>query len=293
MPGGAVGDYGGDLGRLLEVQQADGGWGYGATSSWTEPTSYSILALRAADGPAEAIGRACEWLARHQLPDGGWSPGPAVELSTSVTSLALLALTGMSGYGDVAERGVECLLRQAGAETTLLARMVRVAMGVKSTSDHSGWPWYPGASSWVIPTSLSIIALGKHRQGRCGQAIVRRVVEAQGFLLSRRCPDGGWNHGGLFKPDEKPESYPETTGLALLALQGRGGIEISLRCGEKHARYPRSSEGTSWLRLGLAAHGRGGEIPGMQYRDWTINETALGIIVQNLERIGNPFGSHA
>jgi hypothetical protein len=237
----------------------------------------------------EAIGRGCEWLSRHQLWDGGWSPGPTVELSTHVTSLAVLALTGMGGYHVFAERGVECLLSQSGADTSLVARMARFAMGVKSASDHAGWPWFPGAASWVIPTSLSICALAKHRSGKHGREIAARVGNAQEFLLSRQCPDSGWNHGGLFRPDEKPDSYPETTGIALLALAGRGGIEHSLRCGEQHARNPRSSEGAYWLRLGLGAHGRGPELPSTDYRDWTVSEAALRIIADSAERGQNPF----
>lgn len=279
----------GDLESLLEVQQADGGWAYAAKSSWTEPTCYSIMALRSAEGQVQAIARGCEWLARHQRWDGGWSPGPVVELSTHVTSLAVLALTGMDGYHDIAERGIEFLLSHSGADTSLVARMVRYAMGVKGGSDRAGWPWFPGAASWVIPTSLSICALAKHRCGKHGREIVARVVRAQEFLLSRRCPDSGWNHGGLFRPDEKPDSYPETTGIALLALKGRSGIEPSVQCGETHALNPRSSEGATWLRLGLAAHGRGPEAPSTDYRDWTVNEMALRIIADVAERGPNPF----
>ena len=277
------------LQALLDLQQSDGGWAYSTNSSWTEPTCYALLALRCADGPRQAICltsicRAAEWLARRQRRDGGWSPGQAVEQSTHVTSLAILALSALDGYEDIAERGVGWLLAQAGAETSFWARVARFAMGTQtSATGHTGWPWFPGAAAWVTPTSLAILALLKQQRGRYAPAIDARVKDARSFLLSRRCPDQGWNHGGLFRAGETPSSYPETTGIALLALAGTDNSEIqaSIECGEKHALAPRSSEGDSWLRLGLSVHGRAPALSPGKYREWTVNQMALGMIVQS------------
>src|SRR5580700_6970607 len=94
------------LQSLLDIQQSDGGWAYSTNSSWTEPTCYAILALRSAAGPEKAVFRASEWLARRQRRDGGWSPSPAVEQSTHVTSLSILALSDLPGYEDAVDRGV-------------------------------------------------------------------------------------------------------------------------------------------------------------------------------------------
>jgi len=153
---------------------------------------------------------------------------------------------------------VQWLLTHAGAEISIWSRMARVFTGTRTTAnDHAGWPWYPGEAPWIIPTSLAICALSRQRNGRYGRDIQPRLDAAREFLLSRRCPDHGWNHGGLFKPDETPPSYPETTGIALLALQGINlDIEPSLHCAERHARNPKSSEGLHWLQLGLHAHRR-------------------------------------
>jgi hypothetical protein len=284
------------VGCLLDLQQSDGGWAYGTNSAWTEPTAYAILALRTAGGPREAICRGSEWLCRKQRRDGGWSPGPAVEQSTHVSSLAVLALSGAPGYEGVAERGVHWLLTQAGAKASLWARLARLGVGTNTgATDHTGWPWYPGAAAWVIPTSLAICALSSHRHGKDGPEIDGRIAEAQRFLMSRRCPDQGWNHGGLFGKGETPVSYPETTGIALLALAASAGvageIEGSIRCGEQHARNPKSSEGANWLHLGLAAHGRMPDIAKAGYRDWTVNQMALRIITEGDAR-RNPFISH-
>jgi hypothetical protein len=280
---------------LLDIQQSDGGWAYSTNSSWTEPTCYAILALRWAGASAPAISRASEWLARRQRRDGGWSPGSSVEQSTHVTSLSILALSGLEGYEDIADRGVAWILSQSGAESSFLSRMASVVTGVASASiAHNGWPWIPGAAAWVIPTSLAILALQKHKHSRYAGYIASRVKEARSFLLSRRCPDHGWNHGGLFRACDNPRSYPETTGIALLALAGTTSPEIapSIRCGEQLAREAQSSEGEYWLRLGLSAHGRNAAPTG-RYRDWTVNQMALGVIADTGKAGSNPFIDNA
>ena len=120
------------------------------------------------------------------------------------------------------------------------------------------------------------------------------MKDARDFLLSRRCPDFGWNHGGLYRAGESPSSYPETTGIALLALTGTTSPQIapSIRRAEQHAREPRSSEGEYWLRLGLSAHGRNPSPPSVKYRDWTVSQMALGIISQTGRAGINPFIDH-
>ena len=96
-------------------------------------------------------------------------------------------------------------------------------------------------------------------------------------------------------PAKTPVSYPETTGIALLALTGvaHPDLEMSLQRGQQHAANPKSSEGTHWLHLGLLAHGRTPPPPPMDYRDWTVNQTALRIIAQVGKEGRNPFIHHA
>jgi hypothetical protein len=207
----------------------------------------------------------------------------------------VLALSGASGYEDVTDRGVQWLLTQSGAEVSLWARLARFAMGIGSTAtDHAGWPWFPGAAAWVIPTSLAICALNRHASGKYAGEIAKRVEEARRFLLSRRCPDHGWNHGGLFQAGETPVSYPETTGIALLALAGLTSTDMapSIELAEVQAREPKSSEGENWLRLGLRAHGRSVPQTAVHYRGWTVNQVSLRIIAQAGEAGQNPFTGH-
>jgi hypothetical protein len=203
-----------------------------------------------------------------------------------------MALSQTTGYEDVVARGARWLLAQYGAEPSFVARFARFVMGVNASAiDRLGWPWFPGSAAWVIPTSLAICALSRLHPDIYGRDISRRAEEARRFLLSRRCPDQGWNHGGLYRPGEMPASYPETTGIALLALRGVDVrmVEGALRCGERHARDPKSSEGESWLRLGLLAHGRNPQEPPATYRDWNVNQLALRIIARCAETGNNPF----
>jgi hypothetical protein len=58
--------------------------------------------------------------------------------------------------------------------------------------------------------------------------------------------------------DYDAPSYPETTGVALLALSGRDSVRIRKACAWAQAQLPgcQASEAESWLRLGLMAQGR-------------------------------------
>src|ERR1700686_245171 len=125
--------------------------------------------------------------------------------------------------------------------------------------NFDGWAWYPGTAAWVGPTALSILALQK--LGKSGGAaddarLKNRIDQGRSFLLARRCRDGGWNHGSTRALGYDSDSYPETTGLALLALHGVTGSEVAQGVvrGQQHLAACRSNEAESWLRLGLSAH---------------------------------------
>ena len=120
----------------------------------------------------------------------------------------------------------------------------------------SGWPWYPGTAAWVTPTCLGILALKKCYWRRPSTALRERIDEAQNFLFWRRCADGGWNHGSAQALGYNSDSYPETTGQALLALAGTDAakLEATFTLAQRFFREQRSSGGAAWLRLGLLAH---------------------------------------
>jgi hypothetical protein len=200
-----------------------------------------------------------QWLVTRQRPDGGWAPRESVEESTWVTALALLLPPELAPGLD-RNRASQWLLEQTGGESGFVYRLRLRLLGFKldPTQQFDGWPWYPGTAAWVSPTSLSLLALGKFNRSVSDIQIQKRIGEGSSFLLARRCRDGGWNHGSTKSLGYDSDSYPETTGMALLALHGAAPSEMStaLDVAERHLRESRSLEATSWLTLGLLAHGR-------------------------------------
>ena len=232
---------------LLAGQNPEGGWGYGSTESWTEPTALAILALRAHGIRQSVVDKGLRWLAKCQRADGGWPPNPQVRESTWVTALALLAFKDNP-------RALAWLMEQSGRESGIVQRLRLWMLGVDPAVDtkNHGWPWFPGTAAWVAPTALSILAMSRY-----GSPEVReRVATGRAFLLSRVCGDGGWNHGSTRALGYESSSYPETTGLALLALRGTPNLSRSIERAQQHLRDCPSTQGACWLRLGLLSHGQ-------------------------------------
>jgi len=236
---------------LISQQNEDGGWGYQGHVSWTEPTALALLALSARQADAKSFARGRRWLRALGRKDGGWAPQAAVEESTWVTALAVLA-------GE--SQGVDWLLRQTGRESTPVERVRRRLLGVKLEYGEGtvGWSWYPDTSAWTVPTAIGILALEKQARINGVAAIQKRIEEGREALLARICPDGGWNYGASRALGADASSYPETTGVALLALHGVLGTKIdrAIAAAERHYKQCRAIQGRSWLALGLAAHGR-------------------------------------
>jgi hypothetical protein len=254
--------------------------------------------LRAAGGGSggtdarKEIDRAGAWLASVGRREGGFAPAPGVEEATAVTSLVILALSGLDRYREMLDRAAQWLAGFRGAENSALIQAFRTILGRRSAAtDHGAWPWYPGTASWVAPTSLTILALEKHLAPSLPAPVGRRVFEGRKFLLVRRCPDHGWNHGGITVANEVPFSYPETTGLALLALRDfpDAGLAASLDHAEALYREVPSAEGEYWLRLALLAHGRKISAGAREHRDWNVNSLALRVIAASAEAGNNPF----
>ena len=144
-----------------------------------------------------------------------------------------------------------------GIESTLLRRLRLWMLGVRRDPDQrwEGWPWFPGAAAWVMPTAFSILAL--ERWAAADSRLASRVENGRRFLLARKCRDGGWNHGATHALGYEADSYPETTGVALLALHStpKGQLSDSIIAAQSHLTTTRSFEAGSWLELALHAHG--------------------------------------
>jgi hypothetical protein len=202
--------------------------------------------------------------------DGGFRPESQVRESTWVTSLAALLPEGVLGSGRF-ERAIAWLKGQTGRESGWSYRLQQRLHG-NSAEYPKGWPWFPGAAAWVIPTSLGIMAFERALARASDEELSRRVAAGRDYLMARACADGGWNHGSNQALGKDGDSYPETTGIALLALGAaskskdltpneRAGIERGKIAARRHLALCRAAEGIAWLRMGLAAHGEIAQSP--------------------------------
>jgi hypothetical protein len=250
---------------LLARQNSEGGWGYSRGGSWTEPTCYALLGLAAAGAGATAeIARGASWLARCQRADGGFAPRESVRESTWLAALVLLLPEDLKRHID-ADKATRWLAAQSGRESGWVYRLQLLLMGERDGSSLSfdGWPWYPDAAAWTAPTAISILALEKMNRDRREPALGARIQQGRDFLLARRCRDDGWNHGSTRALGYDSDSYPETTGLALLALHASKAKEVELGIARAEAllKICQSGEAAHWLILGLCAHGRSPVVP--------------------------------
>ena len=244
--------------RLVALRNKDGGWGYGrAAYSWTEPTAYALLALRASgleNSPAYKSG--VTWLPAVHGADGGWRPSPQISESTWVTSLVLLVPDAVAA--ESRSRGLAWLMEQSGRDTSWAHRMRTFILGHDSADSAPGWPFYPQTSGWVVPTAVAILALTSANTLRPDEDVRRRAEAGRRFLRARQCSDGGWNHGSNRALGYEAPSYPETTGLALAALAGSdpGWMGRAADLGARMLADCRSLEGAAWLTIGLSRCGR-------------------------------------
>jgi hypothetical protein len=239
------------------AQNADGGWPYyPGRSSWTEPTAFSLLSGIALD--AASVQRGAGWLKATRNSDGGWSPQPKVGPSTWVTALVALLPETLIG-GEAHHGAITWLIEQTGQESSLAHRVRQWMLGNQDLSQGAerGWPWFPGAAAWVMPTAIALLALRKEQKIRPSDSLRVRIESGQQFLLTHSCADGGWNHGSTHALGYESKAYPETTGVALIALRGVKSpvVDHGIAVAEKFIQEDQPA-GASWLRLGLRAQGK-------------------------------------
>ncbi len=277
-------------GYLLASQNPDGGWSYRpGGGSWTEPTCLALIALRTTPGPHTR--RALDWLKSQRRSDGGWGPRPGVAESTWVTALGLLAMysAGLASRNDEALRW---LTTHAGAESSWVARLRATLLGSGGVdTSNQGWPWYPGASAWVAPTSMALLALSRLRPDSAVPDMGLRLEEGRRFLLTRRCADGGWNQGSTRALGYDGPSYPETTGLALLALGGGAAVpRQSIDKAMEHLNRCRSMEAWSWLQMGLKAQKVGWPLRAAPPWVHDLRDASLYLLAESALTGRDPFG---
>ena len=179
---------------LRRARRADGGFPTAlAGASEVEPTSVAALALR--DPAARA------WLARRQAPSGAIDEDDGRVNGPTTAALASLALDGRSA----ARRSLGYAIAGRGLPLP----------NAKDPDRRYGWGWTTDTRSLVEPTARVLLAVNAVTPG---DRAVRD--EAVALLRERQCSDGGWNFGNASVYDVDLKSYPQTTAMALIALQG-------------------------------------------------------------------------
>src|SRR5262249_41074294 len=186
---------------------------------WLEPTAWAALTLQGEPTSDRAWALLKSW----QLPDGSWRPAADVHISNWATSLCVTIASVRGEFGEPFRNGVEWLLGSAGFESRLLNRAAaRVGLlHSERNVNLKGWPWKPNTASWVEPTAHALVALKRASAQMGSDELHERVRLGHEQLLDVRCPDGGWNYGSRVAIGIDLPSYPETTALALVGLQGR------------------------------------------------------------------------
>lgn len=240
---------------LLEAQGPEGGFGYlQGQPAATEPTTLASLALGCLGHGThkESVRQARRWLAANQLPSGGWPARPPDTEESWAGALALLALAGDKESREVRRRGLRWLLSASGRPVKVDPKVFAIDGKLR------GWPWAPENFSWVEPTSYALMAL-KRLAAEAGPKARPRIAEGEAFLFDRVVDQGGWNYGNRRVYGQPYEPYPETTAVALIALQaypGRSDVQRSLGVLRRAASH-RAASGlqVAWAILCLKVFG--------------------------------------
>jgi len=272
---------------LRRSQNPDGGWSYyTGKQSWLEPTFYGALVLHG----DPAADRAWALIKSWQQPDGSWPPTAGAAISGWGTALCL-TLAHIRGEVDGSFlKGLAYLLKTAGTESELWRRALAKIGLIDPGRNLSlkGWPWKEGTSSWVEPTAHTLIALKKAYALLPAPELTERIHSGEALLLDVRCKDGGWNYGSPWTLGEDQRSYPETTALALLGLQGRAEAASSVDLAKSWLRDTPSSMARAWITIALRLHG-------VAVPDTTSPAKGSGspdLTVVALEALGAPEGNY-
>lgn len=217
------------LAQVRSAQTADGGFCHapGRPAS-TETTALALLALTAAGSHSDGVDKARQCLRTWQRDDGSWPLFEGVNEGSWATAWALLALQDIDEDRERLRRGVAWLVRREGRTVGGLAWLLFwLTPADESTSVDPtlvGWPWHRNSFSWVEPTAVALLALKKMRPSLGSVFPAQRVAEGERVLYDRECVEGGWNYGNRAVLGDNLPPYPDSTAIALIALQDQAAV---------------------------------------------------------------------
>jgi hypothetical protein len=231
-----------------------GGWAYrGSTQESIEATCMAALAFTPdTDNHSAAIA----FLLRSQFGDGSWPAFRGDSEGSWTTALGLCALNMSGDFAAQRDKAARWLVMERGREGNWLRRwkFKTADRNVRFDPDKYGWPWSPGAASWVIPTASSIVALKQLTSCNHSEASEARIRVGVEMLLDRTCVGGGWNAGNSVVYGVPLTPHVESTAIALLAVQDEPHSQM-IRAGidwfHDRSATIRSIESLAWCILTL------------------------------------------
>jgi hypothetical protein len=246
--------------NLAERQLGSGGWSY-AVSQQASMEATCLSALGLAWEAKANIAMAIRFLLDSQRADGGWPAFTGDPEPSWTTALALSTLTAANDLSDARERALKWLLSERGKEGHWFWRwkFKTADREVRFDPDKYGWPWSPGAGSWVIPTAFSVVAIKQFTVCNRSEASEKRIRLGVEMLLDRACVGAGWNSGNSIVYGVPLPAHVEATAMALLALQDEPRGEIvraSVDWLESRAAGINAVSSLSWCILTLFVYQR-------------------------------------
>jgi hypothetical protein len=173
------------------------------------------------DRQRSARDKAIDFLLRTQNRDGSWSAFDGDDPQGCwTTALVLITLRLVSSPSTPLQKSSLWLVDNESREGHWFWKWKfrTVDRAVQFNPDKSGWPWFPGTVSWVIPTAFSLIALQQSVSFCRTQKAKHRIQLGKEMLRDRACPEGGWNAGNGIVFGCPLSPHIDTTAIALLAL---------------------------------------------------------------------------
>ena len=210
----------GVIAELRRRELPNGGW----SSSYSSQASIEATCLAFLAGTSEAAWNkrlSLQLLLAQQCRDGGWPAFAGDAQPSWTTALAAITLGQAGGEVGARQRALTWLVYNRGREAHWLWRwkFKLVDTQARVDPDKFGWPWLPGASSWVIPTALALVALKQFVSCTPSDAARQRIRTGIEMLFDRACVGGGWNAGNSIVYGSPLAPHVEPTAIALIALQ--------------------------------------------------------------------------